>query len=400
MKQLLLCVGLLNYDNEFSQSNNELKKLNNININIQKISSGGYHILLLDDKGKLYGQGSNREGQLGHDPNLVSEFNEIVEIPLNLEKDLYIVDIHASCRSSYLTLNNGSIMSFGWNSDMQLGRETNNRYDYIPKIISNLNGYLCYLNGLIWWALHVLTKCGKVISFGHNEEGKLGLNLDEGIIAKPTINHFFNDKNIIKASCGSFHSIFLTKEGTIYTCGSNYHGQLGIPHINNIESAKTPLIVESLNNEFIADIQNGSNMNACITKDNKVYVFGCNSASKLGLPKKDKIEIPTLLNNNISSIHCGSNFMFLVDKNKKISSCGWNNYSQLYHNNSDEEGSLQNIKSVGYPVNDILCGAYYSIFVSGKYGFDKYFVVGLDNEIECSLALYKKIYKKDTLIIH
>ena len=38
----------------------------------------------------------------------------------------------------------------------------------------------------------------------------------------------------VQISCGSFHSLLLTAKGTVYSWGSNVHGQLGHPQIHEM----------------------------------------------------------------------------------------------------------------------------------------------------------------------
>jgi hypothetical protein len=37
-------------------------------------------------------------------------------------------------------------------------------------------------------------------------------------------------EHITAAACGSFHTFLLSKEGDVYACGHNRHGQLGLGH--------------------------------------------------------------------------------------------------------------------------------------------------------------------------
>ena len=80
-----------------------------------------------------------------------------------------------------------------------------------------------YLHGL------VLDSDGSVYSFGSNDYGQLGrvtTNRQEQLV--PTkINNINKIIAIIAISAGSFHSLVLDSDGSVYSFGENEHGQLG-----------------------------------------------------------------------------------------------------------------------------------------------------------------------------
>ena len=69
-----------------------IQSLKNENIFINKIKCGGWHNVLLNDKGNIYCFGRNNYGQCGND-NLISNNNNVLRPELNHHLvDIIIID--------------------------------------------------------------------------------------------------------------------------------------------------------------------------------------------------------------------------------------------------------------------------------------------------------------------
>lgn len=67
-----------------------------------------------------------------------------------------------------------------------------------------------------------------MFAWGSTIHGELGLGgIEEEHILAPCALDWFGASSVIEAACGLTHSLLLTKEGKIYSCGSNDYGQLG-----------------------------------------------------------------------------------------------------------------------------------------------------------------------------
>ena len=85
---------------------------------------------------------------------------------------------------------------------------------------------------------------GRVFGLGSNENGKLGMPKDA--------DHFeviksFGKHKVIEAFAGNRHSLFLTSEGKVLSCGFNYCGELmlGNPQTTSIHTPKETLITSN-----------------------------------------------------------------------------------------------------------------------------------------------------------
>ena len=72
---------------------------------------------------------------------------------------------------------------------------------------------------------------------------------------------------------GQSHTLILAKEGQVYSCGSNDHGQLGLaPTVQ--PGPVTELTCFSKNSIKIVDISAGEKHSAFVTQEGRLYVCG------------------------------------------------------------------------------------------------------------------------------
>merc|ERR1712154_709017 len=75
-------------------------------------------------------------------------------------------------------------------------------------------------------------------AFGSNRRGQFGNYEDETykesnfspiqiLFNQILTNNIFHDETVIKIQCGEDHSLFLTKQGNVFSCGDNLYGQCG-----------------------------------------------------------------------------------------------------------------------------------------------------------------------------
>lgn len=90
---------------------------------------------------------------------------------------------------------------------------------------------------------HCLAVCndGSVYGFGLNSNGRLGVGLDKMRISKFTKISSLRNYTILSACAGCDHSLFITKEGKVLACGSNYYGQLFIRNDKEKEFVDLPI---------------------------------------------------------------------------------------------------------------------------------------------------------------
>ena len=161
---------------------------------------------------------------------------------------------------------------------------------------------------------------------GYNQEGQLGLPLSRGSIRTP-IKLEIPCQEVQKIA-GGYDSFFLDTEGSVYSCGWNFHAQLGLSH-KNIVSA--PEKVELPTIEFIAA---GYLHALFLDVDGKVWSSGNNSCGQTGRGLSDTQQhflgiIPTLP--RIVAIYAGYQSSFFVDETLCIWACGKLGVKRMEH---------------------------------------------------------------------
>ena len=172
----------------------------------------------------------------------------------------------------------------------------------------------------------------EIYVWGSNAFGELG-------IGNTTAHQLFPLKcqgkwpgNVVDIKCGSHHTLVLTSNQEVFSCGRNSEGQLGVS-INNYFSASLQKI-ENL--PEITRIECGNSHSLCIDYNNSLYVFGNNEFGQLGLGSTDykdeqKIELPLKhpILSSIIDISKGGNQVFVKTTENKIFGFGKNSDFQL-----------------------------------------------------------------------
>ena len=274
---------------------------------IQFLSCGSTHFALLSTSGTIWTQGSSEYGALGHGTETYCALPKLVkmnEICVSLSCGIHF--------TTYVT-ESGKLWSFGSNSQGQfgIGDSGEDQRESTPiqaKRISNAKHVFC--GGSFTF---VICEDTSIYACGYNGHGQLGLgdyqdrNIFSLVIKKSTV---------ISIACGAAHTLMLLSLGTVCSCGRNYEEQLGIS-----TAVATELCffghTELRNIQIIAC---SSFASMCIDKDYKVWAFGSNSSGQLGNPGKKLSRMPSSIDSlpDIKYISSGICDRFLALGNKSI----------------------------------------------------------------------------------
>lgn len=172
-----------------------------------------------------------------------------------------------------------------------------------------------------------ITNDGKVYGTGYNNNGQLGLgNLTD--YNSPQLVSDISNLTIGSVSAGYRHTLFLTDDGKVYSCGLNDDGQLGL---GNDISYNTPQLISDISNLTITAVSASADHSLFLTHDGRVYSCGGNSSGQLGLGNNTNFNTPQLITDisNITAITSGPYYTFLLGSNKRIYGVGLNTGGSL-----------------------------------------------------------------------
>ena len=173
----------------------------------------------------------------------------------------------------------------------------------------------------------VLTSLGLAWGFGYNGYHQLLLPSDIRYQTTPTLLPI---ENIIAASVGNSHSLFLDCNGYVFSAGDNYCDQLGLTDSEFANrNLQIPTLISSIHN--IISISAGFYHSLFLDSNGKVFSCGCNRYGQLGLGHAQDPSVPTLIPNleNIVSISAGCRHSVCLDDEGKVWSFGSNDDGQL-----------------------------------------------------------------------
>jgi alpha-tubulin suppressor-like RCC1 family protein len=154
------------------------------------------------------------------------------------------------------------------------------------------------------------------------------LNLDFGQLGYDTLEGISPKKlpdllNNTKISAGSSHSLVLRIDGRVLAFGANSQGQLGLNFSSTFER---PKLISNLVN--IESISAGGDHSMVKDKDNRVFVFGRNEFGQLGIgsTRSSDYHLPIQLQiDNIKTIYAGPYLSILIDFQGNLYGFGQNN---------------------------------------------------------------------------
>ncbi|KAK9131748.1 hypothetical protein Scep_011276 [Stephania cephalantha] len=188
-----------------------------------QITTGRYHTLLISDS-SVYSCGSNLCGVLGHGP-YVKQCVSFSRISFPIASQ--VIHVSASHNHAAFVMKSGEVFTCGDNSSLCCGHGEVGRTIFRPMLVEALKGFPCK-----------------------------------------------------QVATGLSFTVFLTRQGHVYTCGTNVHGQLG--HGDTVDRP-TPKIVESLEEAgCVVQVAAGPTFTLAVMTDGTIHSFGSGSNFCLG----------------------------------------------------------------------------------------------------------------------
>ncbi|KAM4627974.1 putative E3 ubiquitin-protein ligase HERC4 isoform 2-T2 [Polymixia lowei] len=253
------------------------------------VACGQNHSLAACASGDVYSWGAGGDGQLG----LFYDVADVkCEIPSLVHLPLPVLVVQVACGTSHslaLTIT-GEVYSWGLNSHGQLGLGKEVSRQPTPALVLSLTGVAVTQISAGGAHTMILTLPGLVYCCGANKAGQLGLNrVDEkgrfNICVVPALRPL----GVSFISCGATHSAVLTKDGRVFTFGEGSKGQLG--H-NSTANELLPKLVQGIDG-LASQIACGSHHTLILGCSGHLWAFGSGVKGQCGTGGSEGCLTPT-----------------------------------------------------------------------------------------------------------
>jgi alpha-tubulin suppressor-like RCC1 family protein len=282
-------------------------------IDVVSISAGSSHSLALKKDGTVWAWGDNDYGQLG-DGTLIDR-----KTPVRILED--VIAIAAGNNYSLALKVDGTVWSWGHNSNGELGNGTTD-HSYSPVQVSSLTDVKAITSSKFCHNFAVKSD-GTVWAWGCNEDGQLGIgSADSDPHTVPVQVPGLTD--VVSVSAGTFHSLALKKDGTVWAWGKNYHGQLGD---GTTTDRKTPVQVRALKD--VTAIAAGGRYSLALKSDGTLLAWGFNFEGQVGDGTSDERLTPVQILNDVAAVSAGYQHSLALKKDGTVWAWGYNDCHQV-----------------------------------------------------------------------
>jgi uncharacterized repeat protein (TIGR03803 family) len=231
------------------------------------IAAGGYHQAAVRADGTLWTWGWNADGQLGDGTTTTRS------LPVQVGTVANWLKVTAGLYHTIALRGDGTLWAWGYNSEGQMGNGTASFTDQLlPVQIGTAADWADVVSG----AYHILARKqnGTLWAWGYNLNGQLG---DGSTTNRTTPVQIGTNTTWAKISAGGYHTVATRADGTLWAWGRNAEGQLG----DGSTSTRTAP-VQIAPAAVWKDVNAGLNHTIAIRSDRTLWSWGYNFFGQLG----------------------------------------------------------------------------------------------------------------------
>ena len=252
---------------------------------------------------------------------------------------------------SLILKNDDTLWGCGDNQYSQLGLgDTTNRttFTQITTNADNVKSVYCGKDHNI-----ILKNDGTLWGCGNNQYGQLGLG---DTTNRTTFTQITANADDIKSVyCGAYYTLILKNDGTLWGCGWNANGQLCLGDFNN----RTTFTQITANADDIKSVYCGWNHTLILKNDGTLWGCGQNNFYELGLEdtaNRNTFTQITTNTNDIKSVYCGTNHTFILENDGTLWGTGLNIYGQLGLGDTNSRTTFTVITTNTNDIKSVYCG--------------------------------------------
>ena len=266
----------------------------------------------------------------------------------------YVEKIYSGDESSYVLKSDGTLWACGKNTYGELGlghTTTKNSFTQVKTNVSNVKEISCGYNHVF-----MIKNDGTVWACGLNDKGQLGLG---DTTNRNTFTQVPNMNNVKEIKCGAKHTILLKNDGTVWGCGRNTFCELGL---YNVTTGESTTFISLYNGKSDAQsIAANKDFSFILSNTGKLYGSGNNFAGQLGTAETGMSSF-TQVQTNVKTVIPGDSFTYIIKNDNTVWSTGRNTYGQLGLGNTTDKDTFTKVTNIDN-VKEICCGNSFSVIL-------------------------------------
>ncbi|AEC02728.1 fimbrillin family protein [Parasphaerochaeta coccoides] len=334
-------------------------------VKVKSVSFKSFHTMLLKIDGTLWATGQNTHSQLGVGGNTN------INTPVKVMTD--VAAVSAGYYHTMIVKENGTLWATGNNQYGQLGLASILGTDKnTPVKVTSMGAAVKAVSAGSYHTM-ILKKDGTLWATGRNNYGQLGDGTTDSkgmpvqVKASTTPNDFMTDVEAV--STGVYHTMILKKDGTLWATGYNEYGQLGDGTSND---RSTPVQVLSMGAD-VAAVSAGENHTMILKKDGTLWATGQNTYGQLGdsdsgtnkntpVQVKDDTDISGFMT-DVAAVSAGYGHTMILKMDGTLWAIGRNEYGQLGVGNHNDTSTPVQVSSMGSDVAAVFAGEAYTMIL-------------------------------------
>ncbi len=237
-------------------------------------------------------------------------------------------------------IRSGQLWSWGNNCRGQLGNGTTANAA-LPARVGTANDWTCISSSgdECSWGIR---GNGTLWGWGKNDDGQLGDGTTQEARVPVQIG---TDTGWASVAAGVFHTLALKSDGSLYAWGDNADGRVGD---GSVQRRSVPVLINDLSGTNWAVISAGQAHSAAVKRDGTLWTWGFNFWGQLGTGDTNRRTVPTQIgggSTDWASVAAGGEHTLALKTNGELWACGSNYFRALGIGSSGQYTTLQRVGS-------------------------------------------------------
>ncbi|RZK63280.1 MAG: T9SS type A sorting domain-containing protein [Hymenobacter sp.] len=318
--------------------------------NWQSVSAGYYFTVALKTDGTLWAWGQNTNGQLGQGTATGQQ-----STPLQVGTAATWASVSAGDYHIAALQTDGTLWTWGQNFSGQLGQGTVSSLQSTPTQVGAATWRAASAGGIYTLAIK---RDGTLWSWGYNSNAQLG-NGTTSTTAQPTPAQVGTASTWQLVSAGTFHSLAIQTDGTLWAWGNNGQGAVGTPTTQLTQA--TPIQVGTATTW--RSISAGYTHSAAVRQDNSLWTWGDNRYNQLGdgTTTQQNAPVQVAAGANWQAVSAGQYYTTALRQDNSYWAWGYHSYGQLGTGPSPQLVPYQVLTPATW--RSLSAGAYYNLAI-------------------------------------